>query len=383
MSVLGAFVAMVPSFVLPPGAPQGTPAQVGQWGPLIDWGVQGKHMVLMPTGDVLVWSTGEKARVWDPETGNFTLTPATFGDLHCAGHVTLPDGRVIVLGGTNGDTHIGLTVTAIFDHTQNRWTQGRPMNFARWYASVTALADGRVLVTSGDDGTGERVMTPEVYDPVTNTWTVLTNAVRDQSLYPLMYVLPDGRVYESGPKTSTAFLDTSGRGAWTSGPSNLYSTTGYSESSVMYAPGKVLRAGGGDPGIARASTIDMTTATPQWRETASMRYARRRLNLVLLADGSAMAVGGTRESDSESGAVLDCEIWNPATGLWTVVAPLAEPRMYHSTAILLPDGRVVTAGGEATGRDRAQIYSPPYLFKGARPVITAAPARSEEHTSEL
>ena len=67
-----------------------------------------------------------------------------------------------------------------------------------------------------------------------------------------------------------------------------------------------------------------------------------------------------------SQAVLDAEIWNP-DGTWTAVAAMAEARMYHSSAVLLDDGRVVIAGGEAAGRLRAQIYSPPYLFQGPRP----------------
>src|SRR6185436_5836977 len=188
--IVAVFLAMAP------GTLAQTSAQKGEWGPLLDWGIQGKHMVLLNTGDVLVWSTGESARVWNPQTGGFTLTPATFGDLHCAGQVTMSDGRVIVLGGVNGDPHVGTKVTAIFDPFLKRWKQGRPMTLARWYASVTALPDGRILVCSGDDGSGHRVLTPEIYDPVADTWSVLTSAVRDQSLYPLMYVLPDGKLYE-------------------------------------------------------------------------------------------------------------------------------------------------------------------------------------------
>ena len=88
--------------------------------------------------------------------------------------------------------------------------------------------------------------------------------------------------------------------------------------------------------------------SPEWRNTGSLHFARRRLNLVILADGKCLAVGGTGEADSEAKAVLSCELWDPATGAWTVVAPLTEPRMYHSTAILMPDGRVVTAGGAIT-----------------------------------
>src|SRR5688500_15786523 len=76
--------------------------QLGEWGPVLNWGVQAKHMVLLPNDNVLIWSTGDNARVWNPATGVFTQTPALFGDLHCAGQVTLADGRVMVIGGQNG-----------------------------------------------------------------------------------------------------------------------------------------------------------------------------------------------------------------------------------------------------------------------------------------
>ena len=142
----------------------------------------------------------------------------------------------------------------------------------------------------------------------------------------------------------------------------------------MYAPGKILRAGGGDPANARTQIVDMTAASPAWTETAPMANPRRRMNTPILLDGSIMAVGGTRSGDTESQAILEGEIWNPDTKAWSEVASMAEARMYHSTALTLPDGRVVTAGGEADGIRRAQIYSPPYLFKGPRPSITSSPA---------
>ena len=86
-----------------------------------------------------------------------------------------------------------------------------------------------------------------------------------------------------------------------------------------------------------------------------------------------MAIGGTGQSDSEAAAVLQGEIWNPTTEAWTTVASMGEARMYHSSAVLLPDGRVVVGGGEASGRLRAQVYSPPYLFNGSRPTILVSP----------
>ncbi len=349
------------------------PIDSGEWGPLLDWGVQAKHMAMLSTGKVLVWSTGDNARVWNPTTGTFTLAPATFGDLHCAGQSTLADGRVVVIGGQDGAVHNGIAVTALFDPISQTWTRGANMTDLRWYPTSTTLPDGRVLATSGDAPDGTRSNTPEVYDPATDTWTRMTGAVRNQLLYPFMFVLPNGRVYEAGSGSGTATMNVSGLGSWTSGPTAPYSTNAYSESAVMYLPGKILRAGGGDPAWARASVIDMTAGSPAWREIAPMSFPRRRMNLTILADGTVMAMGGTRQSDLESAAVLEAEIWDPATEAWTTVATMAEARMYHSSSILLPDGRVVIGGGEVGGRLRAQVYSPPYLFKGPRPTISSSP----------
>ncbi len=353
----------------------------GSWGSVMDWGLQAKHMTALANGKVLVWSTGANAAVWDPGDGSFSAAPALFGDLHCAGQSMLADGRVIVVGGQNGAPHIGTTVTSIYDPTTSTWMHGPDMAFFRWYATSTTLADGRVLATSGDAPDGTRATIPEVYDPVANTWTQLTGAVRSQGLYPLMFVLPNGKVFESGSGSGTAILDPSGTGSWTPGPSNFYSTSGYSESAVMYAPGKILRAGGGDPAISRATVVDMTAASPAWRDVAPMAFPRRRMNLTILADGTVLAMGGTRAADDASQAILEGEIWNPSTEQWTTVAPMAEARMYHSSAVLLADGRVLIGGGEAAGRLRAQIYSPPYLFQGARPTITSAPSAANYGSS--
>lgn len=350
--------------------------EVGEWGPVLDWGISGKHMALLATGDVLVWrgsSSGDNARVWDPESGAFTPVPTAFGSILCSAQATLADGRVIVLGGQIS-TFKGIKVTLLFDPFAHTWTKRADMAFERWYGTATTLPDGRVLATSGTDVNGNVVSVPEIYDPVADTWTTLTGANRTQDFYPFMYVLPNGTLYEAGTGAATWYLNTSGTGSWTAGPINAFGTKNYSESGAMYAPGKIIRSGGGNPAMNRTAIIDMNAASPTWKETAGMAFPRRRHNMVILADGSVIAVGGTGQADDVAAAVLEAEIWDPATESWTTVAPMTEARMYHSTALLLPDGRVVAAGGEAGGELHAQIYSPPYLFKGARPTIDSAPA---------
>ena len=119
----------------------------------------------------------------------------------------------------------------------------------------------------------------------------------------------------------------------------------------------------------------MSAKKPTWTYTGSMNYARYNENLVLLADGTVLAVGGGGGGGRYDNPVLTAELYTPSTGLWSVMAAQTIQRTYHSTAVLLPDGRVVSAGSDngASTQVTYEIYSPPYLFNGTRPVISAAP----------
>jgi hypothetical protein len=119
----------------------------------------------------------------------------------------------------------------------------------------------------------------------------------------------------------------------------------------------------------------MSAATPAWSYTGAMANARYNENLVLLADGTVLAVGGGGGGGQYTNPVLPAELYNPTTGLWSTMASQAIQRTYHSTALLLPDGRVLSSGSDNgdTAQMTYEIYSPPYLFKGARPRIKSAP----------
>ena len=196
-------------------------------------------------------------------------------------------------------------------------------------------------------------------------------------LYPQMLLAPNGKVFNSGPTTTTRYLDTAGSGTWSVvaiRSSDLNRSYG---SAVMYAPGKVLVMGGGDPPTNTAKVIDLNQPTPSWRAVGSMAFARRQINATLLPDGKVLVTGGTSSPgfNNPTGAVHAAEVWDPdpTKENWTTLASSSAgiPRVYHSTALLLPDARVLSMGGN--GYPQTEIYSPPYLFKGPRPTITSAP----------
>jgi hypothetical protein len=150
-------------------------------------------------------------------------------------------------------------------------------------------------------------------------------------------------------------------------------------SAVMYDDGKILYAGGART-TNTAEVIDLNQASPVWRWTGSMAFARRHLNITVLPTGEVLATGGvagTIFNDVTKG-VRAAELWNPATGQWTTLTSNAVTRGYHGTSLLLPDGRVLNSGsGEGAGapnQRNAELFSPPYLFRGARPVISSAPS---------
>jgi hypothetical protein len=255
------------------------------------------------------------------------------------------------------------------------------MGFARWYPTAMTLADGRMLVSAGSTICQTCfASTPEIYDPVTNSWNSLSSANYNLPFYPFMFVLPNGRVLYAGnveAPSVTRTLDVATQSWTTVSAAQVEGGT-----SVMYQPGKVMKTGSAvsgesvnTPTIASTFVLDMNQPSPAWRQTASMAFPRGYANLTVLPDGTAIVTGGgrTRNGGGVGDAVYEAEIWSPVTETWKTVDRMHNPRLYHSTALLLPDGRVLVAGGgRAFGNDQlnAELYSPPYLFKGPRPTIT-------------
>lgn len=363
----------------PPAAvpqPSALPSTDGEWSAPMAWPLVGVHAALLPTGKVLHFSwpqtaPGAEAWTWDPGTG--TLAPAlTSRFIFCGSQSFLPDGRLLVTGGTKPlsppETPYGIKDINVFDPSTETWTYTGDMQVGRWYPTNVALPDGRTLVLSGFDEQNNLTDLVEVYDPDSGM-QVVPGANRFLALYPWMHVLPSGKVFHAGPENVTSTFDPA-TATWQGVAFNNYGYRNGGASVLLplrppdYSP-RVLILGGGTN---TAEIIDLGEPIPTWRYTAPMNYARHHSNVTLLPDGRVLVVGGHAANESP---ILQAEIFDPVSETWTLVATMQRPRVYHSTAVLLPDGRVLAAG--SNGEYTAEVYNPPYLFQGPRPQISSAP----------
>lgn len=377
-------------------------AAMGEWSGVFAWPEIAISLTVLPDGRLLSFAEGDHAlfpndpqaaahstRVFvvDVPNGGTNISWTEYHDtrtnLFCSGHAYLSDGRLLIVGGHDGADFAGVPHTTLFDYRQaNPWNFALPdMQSGRWYPTAISMPNGEVLVLSGSINNQNDINDlPEVWQPASSSWRALSAARKALKLYPTMHVSPDGRAFMAGPDTETAYLDTAGSGQWQFVANR---STGYMDygSSVMFEPGKVMFMGGGQPPTRVAEVIDLNVANPQWRATAPMALARRQHNATLLADGSVLVTGGTSSNGFNDGtnAAYAAELWTPANESWRTVSSMQVPRLYHSTAVLLPDGRVLTGGGgrppatNASDNRNAEIFSPPYLFNGPRPNVGSAP----------
>jgi hypothetical protein len=370
----------------------------------------------------------------------------------CADIAQLPDGRMLMAGGTDyynepsladrdegapADVGVleleGLRASWIFDPKTDQHHATAPMKYGRWYPSLVTGPDGKITVFSGvtkllKSSQMGQVRRTETFDPATGSWS--ENYVGDESetalpLFSRLSLMPNGKVLFNGvgqnfgPNGTDAeevtfnfqkMFDPKTKKWELVGPA-LMGSRG-SASQVMlplkapYNEGTIITFGGTigiPPGAALATNLStLTTVTRDGK--VSNRMSKGQLNNrrwfhdgTVLPDGTILATnGGDKDSLQLPGyevAVRQAEIYDPAKDTWKPVASAARDRHYHETATLLPDGRVLSGGMSSVAtmyghrRDQKygffannekdssfEIYSPPYLFRGARPEIDFAPS---------
>ncbi len=353
------------------------------------------HAALLSSGKVLIVAgsgnyspdTSYEAAVWDPSAGSISTQPVSW-DMFCNGMIVLPDGRVLVMGGTiQYDPFFGQMRTSAYDPATGNFVDMQSMAHGRWYPTPTVLSDGSLMVFSGFNETGGTNQAVEIYK-VGSGWSQEYIAPWTPPLYPRMHLLPNGTVFNSGPNPNSNIFNPSTQTwqtnvAWT----NYAANRTYGSSVLLpltpannYKP-RVFLLGGGSPATKSTEVIDLSASPPVWVWGPSMTQPRIEMNATLLPNGTVLAVGGSTNDEDLSTASLSADLFNVNSTTITVSSAGSNsfPRLYHSIELLLPDATVMVAGGNpARGsyEPHIEIYSPPYLFSpngtlATRPTISS------------
>ncbi|MEV7450389.1 galactose oxidase-like domain-containing protein [Streptomyces nigra] len=385
--------------------------------------VRSMHSVVLNNGKVLLIAGSGNSEemfeagtftsaVYDPENGTYKQIP-TPKDMFCAGHVQLKDGRVLVMSGNKGYPSADGTIgyqgfkdSYIFDPVTETYSRTNDMNDGHWYPSATILGNGDVISFGGlkEDSTGS--VTAELWSDAEQKWLELWKVNQTWSywgLYPSMILMQDGRLFYSGshvfgnniPGTGAAIYDYDANTV-TQVPGLQRKDERDQSASVLLPPAqdqKVLTLGGGNidsnPDANRLTdVIDLKQPNPSYvagpplpqgtvdlgagKIAQTGDQGKMYVSAVLLPDGKVLETGGALHNRADP--VYESSLYDPATGTFDPVAADPEARGYHSSAFLLPDGRVMATGdnpGNGSWNHDVSIYTPPYLLKGERPAITS------------
>ncbi|GAA3386349.1 galactose oxidase early set domain-containing protein [Cryptosporangium minutisporangium] len=412
------------------------------------------HAALVRTGHIVIFSGDQHSleqnkrkdidhcQLFDCADLSIQKIDAPTTDVFCSGHAFLPDGHLLVAGGTQaypehaGEPHgphghfPGLAEVWQFNPDPGSagryWVQTESTRGGRWYPTLLTLADGAVLALSGHPAstdTRHNNNSLEIYDPATDRWTHHgdspdlhhSNAgVANSYLYPRIFVGPDERVFSASPLLPASTGDLRQSGSWMPRVGTTWTRTampvggdwagydGFGFPAVLLplletepGPGdpryrfRVVHAGGNRAWIADLGTPADPESNPQWQvlggDTAPLRPVRVNSNAVLLPSGEVLICGGVRVPDREEDTWVsepEMIVNGPGGWQWSAdsYAPAEIPRNYHSTALLMPDGRIFTGGtninckpgGVAVRRLEIEIYEPWYMCAD-RPSIWEAP----------
>ncbi len=329
-------------------------------------------------------------------------------DMFCAGHAALPNGSLLVAGGTSAYpnqagslSYKGSNHAYEFDVATHKYVQVPDLAEGHWYPTLVNRGDGTVITVGGLDQNSVLQSHMQIFDSTGNggagTWTPQVTTASFFPPYPALHLMQDGRFLYSGVSTFGDGSDDAG--IWDATANTFTSVAGLPDryrrdmgASVMLPPAQdqrvMVMGGGSHPDgtvAATASTgiIDLKQPTPQYVAGPPLSESKQYVSAVILPDRTVLQTGGTNESyldrtQSDFKYRYTAQIFHPDTMTWEDAAKPTVGRTYHSEALLLPDGRVATFGGNASDigtpyEMRIEIYTPDYVAK-ARPVLTLGTA---------
>jgi hypothetical protein len=308
--------------------------------------------LLLGSGPLAILSTGD-----DPTSGTWTLTGSLDTARYAHTATLLPNGMVLVAGGIDSGLN-ALDSAELYDPASGTWTLTGSLNTARYIHTATLLSNGMVLVAGGYSLNA--LDSAELYDPASGTWTV-TGSLNTARYYHTATLLPNGMVLVAGGVDAfpIAELYDPASGTWTvTGDLN----TGREAHTATLLPyGMVLVAGGFDNTFTASASAELyDPASGTWTASDNLNTARAFHTATLLPNGMVLVTGGhDGPTFAPSDVLSSAELYDPASGSWTVTGSLNSAR-YHHTATFLSNGVVLVAGGISgfNAFASAELYSP-------------------------
>lgn len=375
-------------------------SEFGEWSEVQSWPVIPVSTTLLPDGRIMAHNatnddlyTGyADVTLWDPVANTFSIinaTQTTFAEdsseMFCSGFDLMPDGNLLIAGSEPNVGSVDNLNAERFDYRSERFSRVNDNAYFRYYPSMTTMPSGDMVTFAGTPNAAPL----EVFK-FNGTWDTLSDTqdtyLNDYTYYAWGQTAPNGQLFYPGPDTHMKYFDLRGEGEEIDMGARDGIDRDYG-SYALYDIGKLLITGGAKPATNTTTLIDINGPSPIVTPGEPMAVSRRHGNLTILADGSLLKTGGhtgtTHQGFEPDKAVYASEIWSPETQQWTTMASMRINRLYHSTAVLLPDGRVMSGG---TGypfyvkhnQSNGEIFSPAYLFDSdgnlaERPTITNAP----------
>jgi hypothetical protein len=401
------------------GTPGASAAKNGWWETPATWPIVGVHAAVLTDGRVLTYGTDQGAAqgaqftfdIWNPKMGNGASShqtlPNNLGvDMFCSGQSLLPNGKLVLAGGDMRDQgyNNGIKNTTLFNPSSNQLEASATLNQARWYNSQKVLANGKVITLGGSNELGAASTTPEVFDGT--KWTPLTGATSadafngtyirsfvTQSLYPngaaLWVIATNGSGSINGKIYRLETTGNNGTGELIDSGVRLPGYYSWDRPVVQIASNKVLvQLNDGATVIVNLPNNGNAESIPSIENAGMLSQPRPWSEMLVLPTGDVLTVNGSRSSNQLVDVAYHAEMWSPSTKTWRKISSQLRPRLYHSTSILLADGRVMAIGGGSpapTLEMNAQAFRPPYLFNaagGASDRPTAAPGNYFKYGSK-
>lgn len=386
----------------------------GQWGQVVPWPMMPIHMALLPDGKVMSFGAtpqdgqgGFDFDIWDPTKGTGPDSHSTlpniidFNSFCVASILDSATGKLVLAGGNSNEK----VARFGFKNAGAGLERAASMKYPRYYASLVTLPDGRMLVHGGSPAYGNQTNASaisEIYTPGQG-WRELTGTADspmrqgDQAStgnpfwYPHIYPIGNNEIFSIAGKY-TYRINYSGNGSVSDVKPFNGTNYGATSSGLMYRPGLVMQIGGGSHGNNTndgragsnvATIFDLRSRSNITTRDTRMAFKRHWPTSTVLPNGEVLVVGGSEGNNELQNVAYAAEIYNPDTDQWRTDTAMKVPRLYHSAVMLMKDGRVLAGGGGAPGPlvgRNAEIYTPGYLLDpsgnpAARPSITSGPSR--------